>query len=86
MSYKSNNTTGQITTDTTWQELPVDNTGRDWMVYVEGDEVLCYIGDGTPTIGNSFKFPSGAAFRWYPTVHPVYIRGVDTATVVYFMK
>lgn len=89
MSYSSNDSTGQITTDTTWQLLPVQNSGRDWMLYIEGDEVLMYIGGGNPdTVGtaSAFKVPAGAAFRWYSVVQPVYIKGVDITTVVYYIK
>lgn len=83
---KSNSITGKVTTDTTWQLIPVANTQRDWMLHVEGAEVLLFIGDGSPSVGAAFKIPGDAAIRWYATVQPVYIKGVDLATVVYYLS
>lgn len=83
---KSNSITGQVTTNMAWQQLPVSNTQRDWMLHVEGAEVLLFIGDGAPSNGAAFKVPGDAAIRWYATVQPVYVKGVDLATVVYYLS
>lgn len=79
-----NTLTGQITTTGGWQQLPFSSTFEKFIVYVEGQEVYLFVGE-TPTTANSFKIPDGAALEWPATVHDVWVRGVDTSTVVYFI-
>ena len=80
----TNTLTGQVVTTGGWQKLPVSRTLGKFIVYVEGQEVYLYVGD-TPATNESFKVPDGAALEWPATVHDVWIRGVDTSTVVYFI-
>lgn len=85
MSKISKNTqTGQLTTDGTWQLLPFSRTLEKFIVFVEGQEVYLFVGD-TPLLANSFKIPDGTALEWPATVNDVWVQGVDTSTVVYYI-
>lgn len=79
-----NTLTGQVTTTGGWQRLPVSRALNKFIVYVEGQAVYLFVGE-TPTIANSFKIPDRAALEWPATVNDVWVRGVDTSTVVYFI-
>ena len=83
---KHNTFTGNLLTDLSWQQLPFENNLSKFILYVEGDDIELFIGAGAPVGVNAFKVPASAAFEWPSTIQDVWIRGVDTQTVVYFIS
>lgn len=85
-SYK-NTVTGQFTTDMTWQEVPISKVSDGkFLLFIEGQEVYVYIGEGSPTLVKSFKIPDNAALEWDNTVESVWVQGTDLLTVVYYLS
>lgn len=86
MATKTNTFTGNLLTDTSWQQLPFEVALSKFIIYVEGEDIELFIGEGAPVGINAFKVPASAAFEWPVTVQDVWVRGVDTETVVYFIS
>ena len=83
---KHNTVTGNVVTDLSWQKLPFETNESKFILFVEGDEILVFIGVGSPAAVAAFKVPTGAAFEWPSAIQDVWIRGVDTETVVYYIS
>jgi hypothetical protein len=73
-----------MATTLSWQKLPADAAQDPWIIWAEGAEIYLYIGDN-PVTASAFKLPPGVALERMATVQNIWIRGVDTTTVVYYV-
>ena len=84
MRVGTNYVTGQLLCDTTWKKVPMSGTHKTFILYVEGADILLFIGDN-PVNNKAFKVVGGAALEWPNGTGDVWVRGEDAETVVYYI-
>ena len=66
-------TTGQLTLDTTWQELPITFGTSRFMLHSDVDLLISF--EPTPVDATAFKLPALSVMDWPDQVGSMFVKG-----------